>query len=260
MLFPITIGGRQAYLILFLFIFFNIKLKNMNNESFKMGNLYDKNKLKFIKIFTLIIFCCLVLISVLRFNLESALNFESKLNMFSIYSSVSIRNSFESILFLPQPIQDLIFEFNYYFGAQIFRFIELFNLNSFSLFNIDIINKSPFLARNLDKLLPFNIYGISDIPSKSGFINSFTWSTSNYYNIILYGKIGAVFINLFFGIILRTAFDLFKNNKNSFIISNFLLANCILIIYDIISSPLLDTDFFIYYFISSFFFIKKLNK
>ena len=257
-LFPITIGGRQGYLIFFSLIYFNLKLKYINNFSFKKGNLYEKSKIRFIYILVITLLFSMVLISIFRFDIESALHFETKLNMLSNYSSVSIRNSFESILNLPQGIQDLIFEFNYYFGSQIYRFVELFNLNELPLINFDFINKSPFLARNLDKFFPIKVYGISDIPSKSGFISSFTWSTSNYYNIILYGKIGAVLINLIFGIVLRTTFDLFRNNKNSFVISNFLIANSILIIYDIISYPLLDTDFFVYYILSSFYFIKKI--
>ena len=257
-LFPITIGGRQSYLIFFLLIFFNVKLKKISNSSFKNENIYVKSKINFITILIISLFFLLVLISIFRFNLESALHFESKLNMFSNYSSVSIRNSFESIYNLPQALQDLIFEFNYYFGSQIYRFVELYNLNELPLINIDFINKSPFLARNLDKLLPIQIYGISDIPSISGYISSFTWSTSNDYNIILYGKLGTILINLIFGMTLRIIFDLFRKNKNSFIISNFLIANCVLIIYDIISSPLLDTDFFIYYVVSFFYFLKKI--
>lgn len=250
---PVFSAGRQLYLFFLLTVFFSLAYQPYSQIASLRLNL--AKRLFFVKLAGFIALIFLFLISILRFTDESVNIFGSKLEMFERYSSITIRPSYKLFYDLfPEVLRGLIVESTYYFSAQVGRFVELFEMNSFSFFNFDALMKFPFLDRNVGKLMDALGYSASStsINFNQGHIANFTWSTSLSTNIIYFGLFGALFISFVFGLVCKISFAGTKSKFKSIYAHNFLIANSIIAFYSIIASPLMDTFFFFYYFISFF--------
>jgi hypothetical protein len=257
LLVPIFAAGRQLYLILFLIAFLS---------SGSLGSLIYKKisyqKTKFVRIVIGSALGLILFVSIVRFDIDSQLAFGSKLEMFNSISSTNMRDSYLVIYeFLPYDLAGVLIEASYYFGSQIGRFIELFELNDFSLFSFYFFDKFPFIARNLQKVIAFTgvVLPIKTEQFIDGNIMPFTWSTSVFANVSYFGTIGSLLISYIFGSICKISHKAYIDNPDFFPAKNFLVGNYIIISYSIISSPLMDTYFLFYYIFSFAIFFKKIR-
>lgn len=261
---PIFSAGRQLYLQIMLLIILGFLYKK-NFMGYEYRSIYPvlgRKRARFLKQVSVVILGLGTVVSVLRFDFASIERFSTKLNMFKEYSGVSLRDGYELIFnFTPVVIQDLFVEFSYYFGAQIPKYFEWFslNFNQFQYIWFDLINKSPFIARNVDKILTlmefdFQFTGGSHFVAQYGYVHAFTWSTAISSNINFFGIIGTLVVQFIFGMVVALSFVGFRNNPNSFSAFNFLVANSVLVFYGVIASVLMETQFLVYYLLSAFYF------
>jgi hypothetical protein len=261
---PALSAGRQIYLLLLIMGLTGlIARKSFTNAPYlNFTNLLGEKKISFLKYMLLILLILIFLISILRFQVDGVLNYESKLVQFSTISSASLSPGFKDLYdsLKYESIKGIFVEATFYFGVQLGKFFEIYGLNEFDVVNFDPLPKFPFFDRNFEKLSSiFTGYSELKITKQfvSGNIFDYSWSTAITQNVLSYGLIGSLILQFIFGFICSVSSRAIKCCPESFAAFNFFLANSVVIFYSILSSAFYETYFIFYYILSACLFLSK---
>ena len=256
---PLLTAGRQLYLILALMILFSLLLLKRHRGGLIFLVKYNKRLLYPVVAAS---FGLILLISILRFNIESQLHFGDKLGMLQNYSAIALRDDYAFLVSLPQILFDVSIEFFYYFGAQIGRYQELFYALQFDPINFDLLSKTPVVQRNLDKIFALLGYNTSsfDFQYPDLDIASFTWSTA-VIGSLRYGGFGfAILFQFIFAHLFTYSYLRFKKNPGDYPSYNLALISSVICVYDIMFPLISDTSILVYYVASVILFFFSIRK
>jgi oligosaccharide repeat unit polymerase len=260
---PALSAGRQIYLLLLIMGLVGlIARKSYSDPSLNFTDLLGEKKISFLRCMLVILLILIFLISILRFQVDGILNFESKLLQFSTISSASLSPGFKVLYdFLKyESIQGIFVEGTFYFGVQLGKYFEIYGLNEFDLLNFDLLSKFPFFDRNFERLcLIFT--GCSELKVTKQFVSGnifdYSWATAISQNIVSYGLIGSLVLQFIFGFICSVSSRAIKCRPESFSAFNFFLANSVVIFYSIMHSAFYETYFTFYYILSVYLFLRN---
>ncbi|OJI04673.1 hypothetical protein [Polynucleobacter sp. MWH-Adler-W8] len=258
---PFFMAGRQIFLQALLIIIFSLavkrRFKNKSNISLNGGNIFQD---KFISLTIFLAFLAIFLMTLFRAGSIDLTTYQSRLELYGSTSGIELNDNYEAVYSLiPVYAQDILIESTYYFSAQIAKFSEFFNLYDISVIDYGIFEKSLFIKNNIVKI--FELFGAgSPFPNRQlelslGFLPAACWGTVVQTNLMLFGFIGALLVQIIFGGICAISFKSVLNNKYSYYNFNFYIANLIIVFYSILDSVLNEIYFLIYYLISIAFFI-----
>ena len=255
---PVFMAGRQIYFQLILMLLFGMILSSRYKIQ-KPSRIIDLKK--FIAFFFIIAIFLILTVTLLRFSGESN-TYQSKVEQFNMISNVVISPSYLSLVdLLPVWIVNIIVEFDYYFSAQLINLLERITSSDISLINFNIIEKSPFIKANIEKICGLYNYSCfnAGVPKFSGTISESAWGTVLSTNYTLFGIVGTAFINFLFGGVCSLSQRAFNHSSNNFIASNFLIANSIVLFYSIMDSIFNEIYFIVYYILSLSLFMANLR-
>lgn len=256
---PLFSAGRQLYLQALLVVVFGYMISRRRRPYRAAGDTDSKATSTIL----LSLVALVLMVTLFRTDEASVAYFGDKLGVYASYSGVSLNQRFEGLYgAVPGPLAEIVTEYNYYYGAQLLRLTEVLSLYPIQIVNFSIWEKVPFLARNVEKLLPFlaNSSVADPVSANILTIASFTWATSISGNLVLFGYAGLPIVGLLFGLVSGFSFSLHRAAPANLSAGNFLAANLILAAYTTMFSPLQDTNFFIYYAVSFVFALRAARR
>lgn len=246
LLIPIFMAGRQIYFQLILMLLIGLIV----SSKYKIKSpplLVDASSL--MRQAAVIAIVLISVITVIRFAGE-ILVYDTKLDQFSRISGADLNSNYNGFYeLLPTWTADILIEFDYYFSAQLVNFLERFSAIDASIIDFRMLEKSPFLKNNINKLC--SILGLSCFESRSqpfiGSISDSAWGTVFSTNFQLFGVIGTFVVTWIFGAICSLSQSAFKSSPRNFIAWNFFLANSVVAFYSIMDSVFNEMYFLVYY-------------
>ena len=192
----------------------------------------------------------------------------SKLEITEATTNIKYDEKIKEFFFTTGDVIETLFaEGTYYFSHQLILFSEWWSSENKQIVNFKIIQMSPFIERQFDRLFPFfetqseRYYRIMNNSWKTKESNFFGWRTANANQINLFGIVGSLFFIFLHGYFSKYFYNRFHFRPNLWSFS-ILTINNLMLFYTIMFSLFQDTYVMIFILISLYYFNtdRKMNR